>query len=437
MGRSGGRRILLTTVGSLGDLHPYLALGVELRRRGHEPVIGSVEAFRTHVTAAGLRFCAIRALSTELPGPELMRQVFRGRKGLEYILRTLVMPALRTAYEDTLAAAEGMDLLIGHALTMATPLVAAVRGIPWISTQLAPIGLLSAFDPPVLPGLPWVHRLHPTPASYRLFYRVADRQVRRLVRPFDGLRSDLRLPDTGNPLFAGGHSPLRELALFSPLFGPPQADWPAQTRATGFPFFEQPVPPDPVLEAFLETGPPPIVFTLGSSAVMDPGDFFRVSAEAAEQLGRRALLLGIEDGALQTKDVDAGAEARTADLLGVRYGSYARIFPSAAAIVHQGGVGTTAEALRAGRPMLVVPWGVDQPDNAARVARMGVGRTLGRKRYRTARVVEELRRLLEEATYARRAAEVGAAIRQEEGTETACDAIEAVMEGARADAARG
>ena len=192
-----------------------------------------------------------------------------------------------------------------------------------------------------------------------------------------------------------------------------------------------------MLEAFLETGPPPIVFTLGSSAVMDPGDFFRVSAEAAEQLGRRALLLGMEHGALQTKDVDAGAEARAADLLGVRYGSYARIFPSAAAIVHQGGVGTTAEALRAGRPMLVVPWGVDQPDNAARVARMGVGRTLGRKRYRTARVVEELRRLLEEATYARRAAEVGAAIRQEEGTETACDAIEAVMEGARTDAARG
>ena len=112
-------------------------------------------------------------------------------------------------------------------------------------------------------------------------------------------------------------------------------------------------------------------------------------------LGVRALLLGAPPEAQfsMAHGDDAGGPHAA---LACPYASYAQVFPAAAAIVHQGGVGTTAEAMRAGRPMLVVPWGVDQPDNAARVVHMGVARTLHRKAYRAARVVQALRPLLGE-----------------------------------------
>lgn len=434
----GGRRIVLTAVGSLGDVHPYLALAQELRRRGHRPVVATLPGLGERVTAAGLEYAPLRAMVADQPSEELVRKVFRGPRGIAFILRELVLPSLRTAYADTLAAAAGADLLVAHPLTWATRLVAETCGLRWASTQLAPASMLSATDPPLLPGQGLLHRLPLGPRGWRLLYRFADALLRRSLRPYDALRRELGLPDTGNPMFSGARSPWLNLALFSPVFGPPQPDWGAQTVATGFPFFAQELEPHPGLDAWLAAGPPPVIFTLGSSAVMMPGDFFRESARAARRLGVRALLLGVEPAAA---GMEAGSEAGSETGLGagfgtgigagedvfcLRYGSYASIFPQGAAVVHQGGVGTTAEVLRAGRPMLVVPFGADQPDNAARVVRLGVGRTVSRGQYRERRVAEELRLLLGPSTVAQAAA-LGTAVRAERGTERACDALERLL----------
>ena len=424
------RRILLTTFGSLGDLHPYLALGQELARRGHQVTIATLALFRERVEAAGLHFHLLRGAIAEQPTPELMRRVLHSRNGVEYILRELVMPAFRHAYEDTLAAAEDADLLVAHPLTFATRLVAESRGLPWISTQLAPTGFLSAYDPPVLPGMGWLRRLNAGPAVYRLLFRLADRQTRRWLRPVDALQAELGLPEAGNPLFSGGHSPACVLALFSPLVAQPQPDWPPQAVITGFPFFDQTLTVQPALGNWLDDGPPPVIFTLGSSAVMTPGDFFRESAAAARLLGVRALLLGFSrDGAVNLADAGSGDAAgalagEDPDIFAAPFASYAHVFPRGAAIVHQGGIGTTAEALRAGRPMLVVPFGVDQPDNAFRVERLGVARVLGRDLYKALRVARALRPLIESPDMTARAQQIGALIRAENGAATACDRIE-------------
>jgi UDP:flavonoid glycosyltransferase YjiC (YdhE family) len=202
------------------------------------------------------------------------------------------------------------------------------------------------------------------------------------------------------------------VALFSPLLGAPQPDWPPNAHATGFAFYDrldksQGLPPE--LERVLDSGPPPIVFTLGTSAVMDARDFFVESARAAAQLGRRAVLLIGRDP----------ANAPAAPLP-----PYSEIFPHAAAIVHQGGAGTTAQALRSGRPMLVVPFAHDQPDNAARVVRLGVARDIGRSRYRAARVASELRELLDDPGYAARASDAGRRVQAEDGVAAACELIE-------------
>jgi len=416
------KRIVLTTFGSLGDLHPYIALALGLQARGHEVVIATGQPYRAKIEALGIGFRAVRPDLD--PDPELIRRIMDQRLGTETIIHELMMPALRESYEDTLAAAAGADLLVGHTLTYTARLVAEKTGIPWASSLLQPIGFMSVYDPPVLPPAPYLEKLRFLgPLFHRLLFGLGKWSIRAWCAPWHRLRADLGLPPTrDNPLFEGQHAPALVLALFSPTFAAKQPDWPPQTALTGFLFYDQDGVPglSPELADFLDAGPPPLVFTLGSSAVLDAGSFYEDSAAAARQLGRRAVLL-----------VGKGTANRPAALpegvIAVDYVPYSELFPRAAAIVHQGGIGTTAQALRAGRPMLVMPYAHDQPDNAARVVRLGGARSIARHRYTPARAAAELRQLLDEPTYSQRALTVGKQVQQEDGVKAACDALEALL----------
>jgi UDP:flavonoid glycosyltransferase YjiC (YdhE family) len=425
---SGGRprRIVLSFFGSLGDLHPYLAIARGLLRRGHEPIIATSEIYRRRVEALGLAF---QPIPPDVPDPnaasELFARVMDARAGSERIFREMVYPSLRATYETTLAAAAGADLLVSHPLALAIRLVSERTGIPWVSTMVQPLGFFSASDPPELSAAPWVSKLgFLGPAYYRAIYRVIGRVTDRWNEPWRALRREIGLPPSADdPLMAGQHSPLLVLALFSPLFAPKQPDWPPQTVVTGFPFFEH--APEatlaPELVRFLADGPPPIVFTLGSAAVMDAGSFYEESVEAVRRLGQRAVLLtGHDPRNVPSQLADA--------VLAVPYAPYEAIFPRAAVIVHQGGIGTTGQALRAGRPMLVVPWAHDQPDNARRVTRLGVARTIARHRYTADRAAKQLQYLLEAPLVAQRAAEAGAVIQEEDGIAVACALLEDVLD---------
>ncbi len=426
------RRILMTTIGSLGDLHPFLAVGQELQRRGHVVTVASMRFFCKRIQAAGLDFAPLRATSVDEPTPEFMRRALNGRRATEFLVREVILPPLRTAYQDTLAAAEGTDLLVGHPLTFATRLVAETRGLPWISTQLAPAGFLSPYDPPDLPGLGWLRRLGAGPRVFGPLLRLGDRRVRGWLRPYDALRTELELPDWGNPLFAGAHSPFGVLALFSSLLGARQPDWPAHTTVTGFPFFDQPAELTPEVESWLAAGPAPVVFTLGSSAAMGAGNFFEESAGAAKLLGVRALLLGVNLTAEAARLIGPQSAASVSEeVLRLPYAPYARLFSRAAAVVHPAGIGTTAEVMRAGRPMLAVPFANDQPDNASRAVRLGTGRILLRSRYRAPLVASALREVLGEGCTGRAAA-IGRLVQAEDGAATAADAVENVLRGAPA-----
>ena len=175
------------------------------------------------------------------------------------------------------------------------------------------------------------------------------------------------------------------------------------------------------LTDFLEAGAPPVVFTLGSSAVTQPGSFYGESIQAVRKLGRRAILLS---GALTASDLGVAGDS---SIFVASYAPYSALLPRAAATVHQGGIGTTAQALRSGRPMLIVPWAHDPPDNGERSRRLGVARVLERARYTGARAAKELRPLLESASYRIEAARVGARISSENGLARACETIEAVL----------
>ena len=418
-------RFLLVTFGSLGDLHPTLALAHELHRRGHEAVIATSEPYRARVTAQGLPFAPIRP-DLSLANPELVRRVMDGQRGSEYLMRELVFPNVRAMHTDLAVAAVGADFLVASELAYAVPLVAAHLNLPWAYFALSPISFLSAYDPVVLPGPTFLRHLQKIgPRTNRFILRVAQAVSHSWWAPLRALRRELGLPPTASPLFAGKYSPHLNLALFSPLLQAPQPDWPTPTHQPGFCFFDElpsdsatPPPLPAPVAVFLAAGPPPLVFTLGSAAVQLADDFYLHSARAAQLLGRRALLL-------------LGPNSAPPDLpptiLAWDYLPYAQIFPHAAAIVHQGGIGTTAQALRAGRPMVIVPFAHDQFDNAARLTRLGSARTLSRARYNATSAAQTLAALLDDPRSAQLATTFATRLRTESGTTEACDALERAL----------
>jgi UDP:flavonoid glycosyltransferase YjiC (YdhE family) len=422
-------RVVFTTWGSLGDLHPYLALGVELKRRGHAVRVATLAAWRDNVKRAGLEFAPIRPDVPEGDDQarELIRRVLDPRRGPEYLFKEVFAPHMRETFDDTRAAADGADLLVSHQLPVTAPIVAEMTRIRWVSCMLLPMAFLSAYDPPTPPQAPFLRRiaaLHPSIA--RALLALARLEMERWMTSTYRLRDELGLPRGKNPLLGAQHSPERVLGLFSSAFARKQRDYPPQTIVTGFPFYDaaDAMAPDPELMRFLDAGEPPIVFTLGSSAVWIAEDFYHTAIAVVRKLGRRALLLAGEAAPALRDQVPAS--------IGVfEYAPHSLVMPRALVNVHQGGVGTTGQALRAGRPMLVVPYGQDQPDNARRAFELGLARTVPRGRFTAARLERELVPLLADSTYAARAAAVGAQVSAERGTDVACDAIDQLLDTSR------
>jgi len=272
------KRIVLTTFGTLGDLHPYLALALELQSRGHRPVIATSECHRQKVEAAGVEFHSIRP-DLSFDNRELHRRLTEPKRGMERVIREFMLPVLRMTYDDLLAVVQkdrGADLLISQLLIFAAPLVAEKTGVRWVSTELQPGAFLSANDPPVLAPFPALAKLRGLGATFhRVVFRFARLIARSWGQPVRQLRRELGLRSGKDPLFEGRNSPYQVLALFSRVLGEPQADWPANTLITGFPFYdENDSGLAPELAKFLDEGEPPIVFTLGSSAVRDAHSFY-------------------------------------------------------------------------------------------------------------------------------------------------------------------
>ncbi|HTA43235.1 MAG TPA: glycosyltransferase [Bryobacteraceae bacterium] len=422
-----GAHFLFTTLGSLGDLHPYIAVGIGLRDRGHTVTIATSEFYRAKVEGEGLRFHPLRPdLGALIDRPEIMREAMHPRTGTEYVFRKLFMPWVEQGFEDTVEAARDADVIVGHPVAFATPTAAEHLQKKWISVALQPSVFLSAFDPSAISGAPYLRLLHSLgPVASRAFFRLARRIARGWGSPLNELRRKLGLRDFPNPVLDDMFSPYGTQGWFSHVLAKPQLDWPARTFITGFPFYDKLEPGQglrPELAAFLDAGSPPVVFTLGSSAVWDAGAFYTESLAAVRKLGCRAVLL-------------IGSDPRNApqgpipdNVFVVEYAPYSQLLPRSAATVHQGGIGTTAQALRAGRPMIFMPYSHDQPDNANRARKLGVARIIPKSNYRADRVAHELRILLSRNAYSAAAKHVAAEIAQENGVRAACEGLEAAAQ---------
>src|SRR5688500_17780839 len=262
-------RIVLATFGSPGDLHPFLAIGAELRARGHQPIVATSPLYRGQVAAAGLGFAPVRPdrLPSQ-PDPDLLDRAILDRVRPATVFRAMFLPSLRDSLEDLLSATEGADAVVTHTLASAARLAAEARGLPWVSAVMQPMGYLSAYEPPLIGprAISWIFR-GLGPASTRPILSLARRLTDAWATEWRDLRAELGLAAVGDhPLWAGRHSPVRSHGLFSRVLAEPQPDWPPQARVTGFPFYRPPRQSlDSRLRRYLENGEPPLVFTLGTT----------------------------------------------------------------------------------------------------------------------------------------------------------------------------
>ncbi len=384
--------IIFSPIGSAGDTYPLAGLALEMQRRGHEITFVCSGYFEPLARRLGFEFVELttREEFLELSAhPDL----WSATRGLPYILEKGVKPYMREHYEIvTRLQRDEKSLVIGTALGFGARIAQEKHGFPMVTVHLQPGVMWSRHKPPKLsrlisgPFIPnWLVHL-----QFRLASKLV---VDRLICPtVNAFRSELDLEPVRN-VMQWWNSPDKVLGFFPEWYAPLQPDWPPQTELTGFPLWDedddQPLPPD--VQQFLDDGEPPVVFTPGSA--MQVGEkFFAAAAGACRMLGRRGMLM--------TKFKQHLPPVLPEGVAHFEYAAFKQLLPHAAAIVHHGGMGTTAQSLRAGIPQLVMPMAHDQPDNADRLKRFGVGDWLKPKAFTADRVANQLSRLLESASVA-------------------------------------
>jgi len=366
-------KFIVLALGSAGDVHPNVGLARALKQRGHRVTLVASSVFRELSERSGLDFFGLgtdEEYSAIVRNPDL----WHATKAFPLIGRHLILKWMRPTFEYIAKNHEpGRTVVVAPGTAFGARIAHEKLGVPLATVHLQPSILRSSIDPACysIPDL-----LAPLPVWLRrLYYRLMDKVAidRMLAGETNAFRRELGLREV-HRLFDGWlHSPQLVIGLFPEWFAPQPLDWPANFHYTGFPLWDEADvrPPSQELEGFLASGAPPWVFTAGS-AMMHGHNFFRIAAEVCRTSGRRGLLLAQFREQIPSSLPD-----------GVKYFEYipfSQVLPRAAALVHHGGIGTTAQALAAGIPQIVMPFAHDQFDSAKRVKKLGVGDYLLPKR---------------------------------------------------------
>ena len=406
--------VILATIGTDGDVYPYLGTGAELLSRGHRVTLLSDEHYRKTAGEHGFGFESLitdAEFGEVLANPDFWHPLKAGLVAARW-----GAPLIARQYEGMADLARDPEaILVASPGVLAARLVQEKLGRPLASIILQPWMIPSISAPPVMPGGLTLPRWAPRPLG-RLYWRAFNAVGDRLVgRELNALRRSLGLEPV-RQVFRWWTSPDLVLGMFPDWYGPPQPDWPAQVRLTGFPTYDGQRGgelPAEVVE-FCAAGDPPVAFTFGTG-MMHAAEVFRAAVDACARLGLRGLLLTRFE---QQLPADLPSTVRH-----FAFAPFQQLFPRCAAVVHHGGIGTTARALAAGTPQLVLPFAYDQLDNAIRIKRLGTGEWIRARRANGRRIAKSLQRLLSPAVQ-ERCRTCAAAFEQRAGLTAAADAIE-------------
>jgi UDP:flavonoid glycosyltransferase YjiC (YdhE family) len=327
------------------------------------------------------------------------------------------MPTLDSQVKELADACLDADLLITSYGQLAGSFVAEQHNIPWVTVALSPVTVPSAHivTQPQPFHLPAGLQL----AANRAAWRIGSIILRQIAdRPINRVRAQYHLKPLRESLWLGAASRQLVCVACSPAFQPAPPDWPHFVRMTGFCFWDEPSSWEPpaALQAFLQDDRPYVVVTASSIAPELGGAFasyFQTSVKAVDALGLRVLVIGQSET----------SGLNHSEALALPFAPYSLIFPRATAVIHHGGIGTTAQALRFGVPSLIVPWGVDQFYSASQISRIGAGHYLYWRRYTPARAAAGLSGLIQNKSYSIQAQALRSTISQENGAASTCKAV--------------
>lgn len=411
-------KVSILAPGSRGDVQPYLALGQGLVAAGHHVRVVTTIDHEALVKGHGLE---VTAIPVSVEAALQSRQTSAAVEGGGVIasfraFAELAKKAARAAAELGLEASRGADAVVtGFSAAALADGIARKLGVPLVQAYNVPLTPTGAFPGALLPGLDF------GAFSRRLGHRLTRQALWMTARSSanEVLREVLDAPSLG--LFPPSVSGLSEgpvLYGFSEAFLPRGPEWSADVEVTGFWFVEEPsgFEPPAGLAAFLEAGPPPVCIGFGSMTSEDPKATTGVVLEAVKQAGVRCVLLSGWAG--------LSPEALPPTVFLTRSVAHSWLYPRCSAVVHHGGAGTTAAALRAGVPAIVVPFHGDQPFWASRVKVAGTGPAPIPKKQLTAKALAAaLVQATTDEVMKARCAEVGARVRSEAGVARAVERI--------------
>lgn len=412
-------RVLVVALGTYGDVLPFVALAQEMRRRGHDVTLAAARRFESAAERAGVPFQAVLSdaqYADVFEHPAFWRPI----RGAYRLFRA--MPDFLAPVFDLIERHDrpGRTVVVASHLALGARVAEEALGTPVVSVHLTPIMLVSRHvgpKTPVLGGATWL----PRAVKWRLQTGVYTHFIGPLLLPrLNAFRAEKGLKPL-KKLRKWWHPKRRMILLFADWFAPPQPDWPRQARQIDFPRADQYGAPDaglsPALEAFLDAGDPPVAVTFGSAREKADKQLGAVIAACA-RLGRRCLVLS-----QRPPEMAEGSSDDAVFFSG--YAPLSDVLPRCAALVHHGGVGTVALALKSGAPQLIAPFAFDQYDHAARIERLGCGTSIRRLFFTERRVAAKLRWLLESPDVAENCRRVADVFGDDDAVARACDEIEA------------
>lgn len=416
-------RVIFGTFGTLGEVHPVLAVASELRKRGHEIVILAPASYETNVRSLGFEFGTICSAEWHdaFIGQRLLWHPHFGYALLARGAAEVIEPAF-----DAVVAhhAPGRTVLVLSWMFVGGRIARDALQVPAVTMHPSPALFRDHAEPPALPPLPFRRN---APRWNGIWFRTIDLLMDHLLgRPVNRLRARLGLPRVHRMMREWIHSPDRVIGLFPDWFAPPQDDWPEQTVLTGFPLYDagKQTPLSPQLRSFLDEGAPPLAFFTGTG-VRHAGAFFDTAIEICRSTGRRGVMLSA---------FPENFKAVVPPFIHVEaYAPFSLLLPRAAAFFHHGGIGSAAQALVAGTPQIVIPAAFDQADNAERVARLGTGVVIRTGEFNVRKGVAALERVLAEPC-ARACAEVKERLARAQTSQQTADWIERAFAERRAAA---
>jgi rhamnosyltransferase subunit B len=412
----------LPALGSAGDVHPAIALGLALQARGHRATIITNPLFQELIEQQGLAFLPVGTVEdvyAAIADPDLWHR----RRGFGVVARRVMLPAIATLYRLIETHAHADTVVAASGISFGARVAQERLGIPTATIHLQPGVIRSLVDS----GMVGDFRISAAQPLWfkRSFFSLIDWAVvdRELKRPLNDFRATLGLPPVDHVLRRWLHSPQCVIGFFPGWFAQPQPDWPPQTHLVGFPLWDGPqsdahLPPE--AEEFFNAGEPPIIFTPGSAG-STMQRFFVESVEAARRLGIRAMLV--------TNFPEQLPPVLPAGVRAFGYLPFSKILPRAALLVYHGGIGTLAQGIKAGVAHLVVPNGHDQFDNGWRIEQLGLGRSIPQTRYRSRRVLESMRAILADAALKQRCREYATRVDSPSALTSACELIEGLAVG--------